>query len=142
MRYFIYLTLLLSTSIQAGSIQKWVDEEGNVHYGDAPPISAKTEQIKIQGVPTNTGKALPRLNTGGSEGEPASGNNETEIDSNGLPKDDAQIACDRAKEDLKVIKRSKRIKLRSADGTSRLMTPEEIEERRKNAEADVKSFCN
>ncbi len=140
MRYLIYLTLFISTTIQAGSIQKWVDEEGNVHYGDAPPVSVKTEQIKIQGVPSDPGKALPRLNTN-SEDESANSDDETDTETSGLPKDEAKAACDQAKEDLKVIKRSKRIKLRSADGTVRLMTPEEIEERRKNAEDDVKSFC-
>ena len=140
MRYLIYLALFFSTSIQAGSIQKWVDEDGNVHYGDAPPVTVKTEQIKILGVPSNPGKALPRLNTS-SEDDSTKSNDVPGSDSKGQPGDQAKAACEQAKEDLKVIKRSKRIKLRSADGTVRLMTPEEIEERRKNAEEDVKSFC-
>jgi len=140
MRYLIYLILFISTSIQAGSIQKWVDEDGNVHYGDAPPVTVKTEQIKILGVPSNPGKALPRLNTDSGENS-ATGGDAPSSDSKGQPEDQVKATCEQAKEDLKVIKRSKRIKLRSADGTVRLMTPEEIEERRKTAEEDVKSFC-
>jgi hypothetical protein len=46
MRYLIYLTLLASTSLNAGSIQKWTDADGNVFYGDAPPVSVKTEDVQ------------------------------------------------------------------------------------------------
>ena len=31
----------------AGSIKKWVDAEGNVHFGDAPPAAQKTEDVDI-----------------------------------------------------------------------------------------------
>jgi hypothetical protein len=40
-----------------------------------------------------------------------------------------------------VIGNSSRIKLRSADGSTRFMTTEEIEERKTQAEADVERFC-
>jgi len=137
MRYFIYLSLIFSTSVFAGSIQKWVDEDGNVHYGDAPPVSVNTEQVRVLGAPSDPGRALPRLSTGGDD--TASGTNNG--DGSKVPADQAKIACDAAKEDLKVINSSSRIKLQSADGTSRYMTTEEIEERRKSSEADVKRFC-
>ena len=58
-----------------------------------------------------------------------------------LPADQAQIACDEATADLKVIKRSKRIRLRSADGTTRYMTTEEIKTRRESAEKAVSLHC-
>ena len=138
MRYLIYLTLFFSTALTAGSIQKWVDEEGNVHYGDAPPTSAKTESVHVQPPPTNPGKALPRLgsNASGDEASTAAA-----TDDDNVPADQAKIACDQAQEDLKVINRSSRIKLRAADGSTRFLTTEEIEERKAQAEADIKSFC-
>ncbi len=139
MRYFIYLILLTSTSIHAGSIQKWVDEEGNVYYGDSPPASVNTQEVRVVGAPSSPGKALPRLNTSDSE-ETTTGDT-TEPGPEDVPNDQAKIACDIAQEDLKVIKRSKRVKLKAADGTTRYMTTEEIEERRKKAEENVKNFC-
>jgi hypothetical protein len=140
MRYLIYLMFLASMTLNAGTIHKWVDEEGNVHYGDAPPVAAKTEGVRVQSAPSNPGKALPRLS------EPKSSEN-TESDTtaaaeNGnVPEDQARIACEKAQEDLQVINRSNRIKLRSADGSTRYMTTEEIEERRTQSEADVERFC-
>ena len=142
MRYLILLAILASMPLHAGAIKKWVDEDGNVHYGDAPPSSAKTQDIRVQAAPSNPGKALPRLGT--SDGDQGAGGGTTAAsgDQPEVPADQAKLACDAAQEDLKIIARSSRIKLRSADGTERYMTTEEIEERKKQSEADVERFCN
>jgi hypothetical protein len=53
----------------------------------------------------------------------------------------SKVACDNAKQDLDVIQTSSRVKLKSADGTTRFLTPEEIDQRKARAEADIKNFC-
>ena len=136
MRYIICALLLTALPLQAGSIKKWVDEDGNVHYGDSPPVSAKTENVHVLSAPTNPGKALPRLSI--PDGSDASGGGG---DSGEVPADQARVACDVAKEDLRVISSSSRIRLKSPDGTTRYMTTEEITERKAQAEADAKRFC-
>jgi hypothetical protein len=141
MRYSIFLILLASMSLNAGSIHKWVDEDGNVHYGDSPPVQAKTEGVRVQGAPSNPGKSLPRLgsqDTSNSSGDRASSD---AADDAQVPEDQARAACDAAQQDLKVISSSNRIKLKSADGSTRYMTTEEIEERKTQAEADIERFC-
>ena len=142
MRYLIYLTLLTSMSLHAGAIHKWVDDDGNVHYGDAPPVSAKTEGVRVQSAPSNPGKALPRLSKPASSTDTAAGGDPTATANNeNVPDDQAKIACDQATEDLKVIGRSSRIKLKAADGSTRYLSSEEIEERKEQAEADIERFC-
>lgn len=37
---------LIPLSAQAGKLYRWVDAEGNVHYGDAPPADAKQVETK------------------------------------------------------------------------------------------------
>jgi len=142
MRYSIFLVLMASMSLNAGSIHKWVDEEGNVHYGDSPPAKAKTEGVRVQAAPSNPGKALPRLSTTTST---ANNNATTSTGSPAgdaeVPEDQAKIACDNAQEDLRIINSSSRIRLRNSDGSTRYMTTEEIEERKTQAEADVERFC-
>ena len=140
MRYLIYLMLLASTSLNAGSIHKWVDEEGNVYYGDAPPLSVQTEGVRVQSAPSDPGKALPRLSTPKSETTPDGSSPDVAANTD-VPEDQAKIACEKAQEDLQVIGRSNRIKLRSADGSTRYMTTEEIEERKTQSEADIERFC-
>ncbi len=146
MRYLMFLALLASMTVNAGAIKKWVDEDGNVHYGDAPPVSAKTQDIRVQAPPSNPGKALPRLSspdTGEATGDTATGSSPTtaQAGSDDVPEDQAKAACDAAQEDLKIINSSSRVKLRMADGSTRYMTTEEIEERKAQAEADVERFC-
>ncbi|MDZ7754470.1 MAG: DUF4124 domain-containing protein [Gammaproteobacteria bacterium] len=41
------IALTIALPATAGSIKKWVDEEGQVHYGDAPPDHARTEEVQI-----------------------------------------------------------------------------------------------
>jgi hypothetical protein len=132
MRYLIYLTLLASTSLNAGSIHKWTDADGNVFYGDAPPISAKTEDVWVQSAPSNPGKALPRLSSPDSD---SAANDDT------VPADQAKAACDNATQDLEIIESSSRVKLKLADGSTRYLTSEELDERRAQAESEIQRFC-
>jgi len=139
MRYLICALMLVTLPLQAGAIKKWVDEDGNVHYGDSPPASAKTENIRVLSAPSNPGKALPRLGDSSSEGTAGSGGEAG--DPSKVPADQARAACDAAQEDLRVIRSSTRIRLKSPDGSTRYMSTEEIEERKKQAEDDAKRFC-
>ena len=140
MRYLIYLMLLTSMSLNAGTIHKWVDEEGNTHYGDAPPVSAKTEGVRVQSAPSNPGKTLPRLSSP-DRSQAAAGGSGDAAQNGKVPEDQARIACEKAQEDLRIINNSNRIKLRAADGSTRYMTTEEIEQRKAESEADVERFC-
>ena len=146
MRVIICLFILASSSLFAGEILKWVDEDGNIHYGDSPPISADTERVRVLSAPSNPGKALPRLSPDGSNGnsnksgtDVAAGNGQDDFK---LPADQAKIACEEATADLKIINRSSRIRLKSADGSTRYMTTEEIDTRRASAEKDVSLHCS
>jgi hypothetical protein len=139
MRYLIYplvgLILAISTSLNAGTIQKWVDDKGNVHYGDAPPVEVKSENVRVQSAPTNPGKALPRLNQPDAE-EDAAGGDDQEVS-----EEQASAVCERARNDLEIINNSDRIQIQQPDGSSRYLDPDEIETRRSKSQADVSRFC-
>jgi len=48
MRSALIALIALSLALPAAAqIKKWVDESGQVHYGDAPPDDAATEEIKV-----------------------------------------------------------------------------------------------
>lgn len=131
MKVLIFLSVLFSASLLAGGIHKWIDLEGNTHYGDAPPVSSTTEQVRIQGVPSNPGKALPRL----------AKDKQGEVDGSEVPADQATIACQQARDDLAVINSSSRIQMKSADGSLVYMSTEEIATRKEKSEADIEQFC-
>ena len=141
MRLALVPILLLAGVVHAGSIHKWVDDDGNVHYGDAPPVSAKTENVRVLSAPSNPGRALPRLGDNTGDENAAGGTTAAAGDEASVPADQAKIACEQAEKDLAVIGRSSRIKLRAADGSERYLSTEEITERKEQAEADIKRFC-
>jgi hypothetical protein len=64
---FIF-TLLLSSTTYAGNIKKWVDKDGNVHFGDVPPPSVtNTETVKVQKSRASTENRIPIENVAASE---------------------------------------------------------------------------
>ena len=139
MRYLIYLILAISTSLNAGSIQKWTDENGNVHYGDAPPVKTKSEDVRVQSAPSNPGKALPRLNSSDDSDQAAGGNDEDNKQE--VSEEQASKNCAIARADLDIINNSIRVKLQEPDGNVRYLNESEIAERKAAAQAQVSRFC-
>lgn len=141
MRYFIYLLIMVSASLSAGEILKWTDDDGNIYYGDTPPIEANAEPVKVIGAPSNPGKALPRLSVGTGTERSGSDQSASNRQSGNIPEDQAKTACEYARNDLKVISSSSRIRLKAADGSVRYMSTEEIDQRKQIAEDDIAQFC-
>jgi hypothetical protein len=50
---FALLALLFSSSALGEGIYKWIDEEGCVHFGDAPPDFASAEEISVDTFPVS-----------------------------------------------------------------------------------------
>ena len=139
MRYLIYLILAISTSLNAGSIQKWTDENGNVHYGDAPPVKTKSENVRVLSAPSNPGKALPRLNSSDDSSQVENGN--AAGNEQGVSDEQASNICASARADLDIINNSIRIKLQEPDGNVRYLNESEIAERKAASQAEVNQFC-
>lgn len=138
---FILITLTCLTANSAG-IKKWVDENGNVFYGDTPPPSAQSQTIKTNKAPSNPGKPLPRLSTSSSPAasKPSDNSSQADVEST-LEPEQAKEACETARKDLAVIEKSARIQLRSKDGSLRYMTKEEIATRLERSKNDIERFC-
>ena len=140
MKRFLIPIIFIACNSHASSIQKWTDESGVVHYGDRPPAKVMSQEIKVNRPPSNPGKPLPRLGDEDAD-ETAEQNPEMQAPTTETSEEQAQQACEQARNDLRVIQRSTRIRLKQADGTTRFMTKEEIEERRERSEQDIEQFC-
>jgi glutaredoxin len=42
------LSLLMHTGAAAGDIHRWTDSEGNMHFGDQPPVAVDSEIVKLR----------------------------------------------------------------------------------------------
>lgn len=50
-RTFLIIYSVLFAAVAIGAVYKWVDDEGNVHYGDIPPKDQEKETIEIAPAP-------------------------------------------------------------------------------------------
>ena len=137
MRYLLLLTVLFSATLHATSIQKWVDDEGNVHYGDAPPTNTVSESVRVQRAPSNPGRALPRLNTTPSADE----SENAEEAANAEQKEQMQLNCELARKNMSTLTGGGRIKVNQGEGESRYLNDEEIAERTLQTEKDIEFYC-
>ncbi len=140
MNRLLFALLLIAGTSQAGSIQKWVDKDGNVHYGDSPPATIKAEKITVTRPPSNPGRPLPRLGDLNAKKEADAGQQEQPASSQ-LSGEETRQACQSARANLDTINRSGPIRLRSTDGSERLLSTKEIDERRARYEQDIKRYC-
>ncbi len=46
-KLLLFIGMLLPILATAGEVYKWVDDEGNVHFGDKPQPNVKSETVKI-----------------------------------------------------------------------------------------------
>jgi len=148
MKYLVCLLILISSSAYSDSIYKWMDDDGNTHYGDVPPPSAHTEELRVDVVPDNPGKALPRLETSdpGSStpesGTPDSSSTDSAQPDPEMTDEQANAICKQAHHGIKVLNNSKRrSKVGKSDGGYRRMTTEERKVYRKQSEQDIKDYC-
>lgn len=144
MKRLMILALLMSANLQAAGIKKWVDENGQIHYGDSPPAQVQSESIRVNRPPSNPGKPLPRFTGSEDPQQPAGGEPSGQNQPEAVPEvgqDEASKLCAEAKSDLQKLNRSANIRVRSADGSIRYLSAEEKEERRKQTEQDIEQFC-
>lgn len=134
---FTLAALLISATAYAAGIVKWVDDRGITHYGDSAPANVDSKDISVSSPPSDPGPPLPRLQPNENTGKAPA----TEPDPKTVPDDQAQVACAQARQDLAVINRSNRIRLRAADGSVRFMTTEEIDQRRQQSQQDIDNYC-
>ena len=141
MKRFIIPMIFIACNSYAAGIQKWTDESGNVHYGDMPPLKTKTESIHVNRAPSNPGKPLPRF-TGSNAEKKTTEAKAGQKEQNRTTDEVNKQVCDKAKVDLDVISRNALIRLKSSDGTERVLSDEEVDARRLKLEKDVKQYCN
>jgi hypothetical protein len=145
MKYLVCLILVITSSAYANGIYKWIDEDGNVHYGDAPPASVATEEVTVDVAPSVPGKPLPRLETS----DPGSSTTSSESPANDEPEPEPEVSdeqaeniCSQAHRNLTKLNKSRRkARVRNPDGTTRQMNNEERKASREQANQNVKDYC-
>ena len=134
-----------------GTVYKWTDASGQVHYGDQKPMGVKSEALNI-----NTGQAEDTTKSSG-QGE-SQGQSRTAGAKTSAPQSDggqgklqanaAKLAaqrkhnCQLARKNLQIIRDNGRIRIEGKDGKQRYLSPAEIEAKKKEFERIATDSCN
>ena len=142
MKRFLIPMVFIACNSYAAGIQKWVDESGNIHYGDTPPVKTQTQSISVSRPPSNPGRPLPRFTGSSDETKADNSQSEQKSSTDKTTQEVNKQVCESAKKDLDVISGNNIIRLREKDGTERALSDKEVNERRLQLEQNVKQYCH
>ena len=138
--------LLVNTSAVASGIYKWVDEQGQVHYGEQP-IGQDAEKMTIR---TNETTTPRKIDTGESTEQKDGG--EDQVDENGLkpweklvekeiPAAEKRRLCNEARSDIEAISSRGRMREIDAKGNYTYLSEEQRQQRLSAARSKQKKYC-
>ncbi|MBC9249569.1 glycosyltransferase [Pseudomonas alcaligenes] len=131
------LLLALSASAMAGQIYKWVDAEGNTHFGAQPPEGQQAAEVNPN--ITQPKIAAPKLDIPETDAKQEALDQEARQDAAKRQKE-MDSYCERVRKDLAQMKANPRVRVKDGDETRRL-TEEERQERMSKSEAAIKENC-
>lgn len=130
--YFLIVSL-----VSQAQIYKWVDEEGNVHFGDESSRDANAKDIS---------QDLPKLNmTKGSDtgyvpsGESVSARKQRLREEKEEKQAALEPACNKAKKELRIL--SGPVYFTNDDGSEYTVSESERAELEKELRAEIKRYC-
>lgn len=135
---------LASSMAWSGTVYKWTDAKGQVHFGDQAPDGVKSEKMSI-----DTGTAEKMANPGlesGSNNQPESAVVNGKPSAKNLGEaakanNQRQKNCKIAKKNLKILENHARIRIKGKDGKLRYLTPQEIKTKKSEYEQVMKENC-
>ena len=144
--FTLFLILVFQQAAFAG-VYKWVDEEGQVHYGERPG-NTEAEQIKIRHDETTKPRAI-KGDEESAEGEGKDGEKtkeqvaETpaEPEEEKISKKEKRRLCNEAKTDVAAISSRGRVREKNAKGEYRYLTDEAKQKRLAAARKKQSEYC-
>jgi hypothetical protein len=139
--------ILLALPAMAGSVYKWQDDAGMVHYSDQKPAGRPSQEMNIKPTFRPDGSSPPDANRLQEQVEKL--NEQQELmrlkeqqaaDSSAEAKQQ-QESCEKATNNLNVLTTQSRIRTEGPDGELKYLTPEEIIEQRKKAQELIDKNC-
>jgi len=149
----LFSTLAISSGICFAGIYKWVDAEGNVHYGQQRPADAASERMEVQqhapqDVSTynrpGTNKAEDPAKdapTDGTEKKPEAAAEPEKKKETPAEKKRRLAACAQARKNLATMQSVGRIRSKDKEGNTTYLSQQQKEARIKQAKELISKHC-
>ncbi len=135
----LFVIFFSQTVAQEGVIYRW-KENGQWQYATIPPQGIEAEKIRVNApqAPSQPSTVMDQL--------PAASNNRSE---GGLSAEDLEklkagrkVTCDAAKKNLITLQSSPRVVIQNPDGTEKMLSTDERQERIAQEEKVAAEFCD
>lgn len=133
---------LLALSPAHAGVYKWVDENGQVHYGEQP-VGADAEKINIRHNETTKPRTIKKAEDGtGKDGDKEkTAEVEPEMKEVPVPKKEKRKLCNEAKSDIASINSRGRMREINSKGEYMYLTEEQKQQRLSAAKKKQSEYC-
>jgi len=135
----VFLLIAVTLSSHAGAVQRWVDEQGRVHYADRAPPDQRSESVPLTAPQPNT---PPVPNAAATAQEHIAAGTLVMGD---LKQESAQLAalCQQATDNARLFRDGIRLRVRDPDsGEYRFLSDSERERELARAEQQQRRYCS
>jgi len=152
----LFSILSLTCSLSIAGIYKWVDAEGNVHYGQQRPADASSEKMDVQQYAPRDSSSYKRPGTNGTDGSDGNTDNAAtdETDKKNLEPEKPEkkvetaaekkrrlVACAQARKNLSTMQSVGRIRSKDKDGNVTYMSQTQKEAKMSQAKSLIAKHC-
>lgn len=146
MNVFLLLLCLLATPVAAlAGTYRWVDENGQTHFGDRPPAGAVSDEVKVTPAPVDEDAAARarkvRMNEFLEQSEKDRAERNEAKARQEAAAEERQARCEQLRGRLKYLKSVSKIYRINNDGERVYVDDEENERLRREFTARVQSEC-
>lgn len=146
MSVFLLLLCLLATPVAAlAGTYRWVDENGQTHFGDRPPAGAVSDEVKVTPAPVDEDAAArarkARVNEFLEQSEKQRAERNEAKARQEAAAEERQARCEQLRGRLKYLKSVSKIYRINNDGERVYVDDEENERLRREFTARVQSEC-
>lgn len=138
--------LLSSLNVAAGSLYKWVDENGVVQYTQYPPPKGQTEIIKTKPAPSSAAGAkrqgLSDLVDSADKTQEQKQSAQATAAETKAKKEQRAKDCQNLQRNLQIMKNSGRVAQTQTDGSRKMLSTEEHTSKIKSYESLITKNCN
>lgn len=143
--FMVMLGLALAAPATA-DIYRWTDADGQVHFGENPPMDADAERVdsaRPAPAPANTESADDEAETEADADAEAEAADSEQAAGNDEAADDPELAemCDNVRQNAEVYADESVRRVRRDNGEVEILTPDEREQRLDEAETFLAEHC-
>ena len=140
----VLLLLIVAAQPVAAGVYKWVDENGQVHYGERPPATNQAKRMTLEGAPPPDPEAAERRERRELEDKTWKEERAKRKEEQARAREDAELRkrnCATARDNLNRYTIGGRIYRTDENGERYYVDDEERASQRQKAQAQVDEWC-